>query len=552
MTGRQLGIILFLMAMLVSQAGLITPAAAQDRALIIGVGAFADERLAATAPVSTDGDIATMEKLLTGRLGFAKEEIKVLRDAQATKAAILGSITGWLRPDREAVEQRRQDEEKIRAGKLSKRQVRALKRKWRKAARGPKRSYVYYAGPGHFQRDLNGEEPDRFDETLIPYDARVFGRGDDVAIDGMITDDEFSEALAELEGRDVTVVLDSSHSGWVTRTGRERKKPPHAGRALAVPEAYRTLAVFTPAARQKGEGGFVETEFEEGTLAVWSAASSSQTALVDTGGETPVGVFTKLYAEGLADNRAEVNDNGLISNTELLVYVADGAAAYCARAGESCEMGLTPRLDPVGAYGLRAAPGKHKRRWKLSMALLEDHLVRRNSDELVIRQEPPPPVQVGDTRLRFTVTPPHEGRLVLLSLTDAGQLIQLYPNQLTIHSSGWVAANVPVAIPDSGYGLQLTATEAAKGHVVAVFTRDPVGFGTNVYSRSIGDIPRSEALKDYLPKLSAALASPLNAQSVQRNARMADWSVATLPFEIVPAPKAKKESEGKPTREARH
>jgi hypothetical protein len=552
MTGRQPRIFLLLMAMVVSQIGLLIPAQAQDRALIIGVGAFADERLAATGPVSVDGDIATMEKLLTGRLGFAKEEIKILRDAQATKSAILDAITGWLRPDWEAVEERRADEEKIRSGKLNKSQVRALRRKWRKAARGPKRSYVYYAGPGHFRRDLNGEEHDRYDETLVPYDAQVVGLGDSIAIDGMITDDEFSAALAELDGRDVTVVLDSSHSGWVTRSVEKREKPPHAGRALAVPDAYRTLALFTPAAGQKVEGGFVETSFEEGSLAVWSAVSASQTALVDTGGETPVGVFTRLFAEGLADNKADANDNGFISNTELLVYIADGALAYCIRAGESCALGLTPRLDPVGAYGLPAAPSKHKRRWKLSMALLADHLVKNGGDGIVIRQEPPSPVEVGDARIRFTVTPPRDGRLILLSLTDAGQLIQLYPNQLTIHSGGWVAGNVPVVIPDSDYGLQLTATDPAKGHVVAVFTSDPVDFGKNVYSRPLGDVPRSEALKDYLPRLSAALASPLNAKSVQRNARMADWSVATLPFEIVAASKAKKESGEKPTREARH
>ena len=89
----------------------------------------------------------------------------------------------------------------------------------------------------------------------------------------------------------------------------------------------------------------------------------------------------------------------------------------------------------------------------------------------------------------------------------------------------------------------LTATDPAKGHVLAVFTPDPVSLGANVTARSIGDIPRSEALKSYLPKLAAALASPLTAGPFKENTGMAEWSVATLPFEIVPKPKpARKDS----------
>jgi metacaspase-1 len=513
---------------------LAVPAAAQDRALIIGVGAFADLRLG--RPASVDGDIARMEKLVRGRLGFEKDEIRILKDAQATKAAVLDAITDWLRPDRKEVEERRADEEKIRSGKLSRQQVRALERKWRKAGRGPKRSYLYFAGPGFFQRDLDGEEDDRFDETLIPYDATVTGEGKNETITGMISDDEFSEAIKSLEGREVTIVLDTSHAGWVSRAQPADGGLQANGRVPDVADAARTIAPDTALAERKGEGSFVEVAFEEGTLEMWAAASPGQTAQVDHGGPSPGGLFTRLYVEGLTDDAADANGNGYLSNAELLIYIADRMQNWCEANASRCEMGLAPRLDPLPAFAFRAAPGKRPD-WYLTLTRFQDFLVRGAGDEIELTQDPPSPVMVGDANLRFTARAPHDGKLILLTLTEGGHLMQLYPSVLRqgpeeTHA-GRVAANAPVAIPDAQYGLQLTSSDPDKGHLIAIFTPDPVDFGENIEERTMVDIPRSEALSDYLPRLVSALAGPINTDSTKRNSKVARWSVTTLPFRIV-------------------
>lgn len=518
---------------------LASPAAAQDRALIVGVGAFKDERLGTPAPV--DGDVAIIESLVRERFGFRKDEIKVLKDGQATKAAILEAMTDWLRPDRKEVEERREDEEKIRSGKLSRKQVRALKRKWREARRGPKRSYLYFAGPGFYQRDLDGEESDRFDETLIPYDAAVIGQGASETITGMITDDEFSAAVGTLEGRDVTVILDTSHSGWVSRSAQASGGLQANGRVPDVADAVRTLSGDTPLASRKAEGGFVEAAFREGDLAVWSATAPAQTAPVDHAGDAPAGVFTRLYAEGLSGDAADANGNGYLSNAELMVFMGDRMQAWCGDHEARCEMGLMPRLAPYKAFGDSAAPGKGPE-WKLSLSRIQDFLVRGADDGILLRQDPPSPVQVGDASIHFTARAPHDGTLILLSLTDSGQLMQLYPNVLgrgdDARRAGRVAANAPVAIPDAEYGLQLTSTDPARGHLIAIFTPDPVAFGENVDERTMVDIPRSETLSEYLPRLISALSGPIHTETAERNSSMPRWSVTTLPFEIVAPLKA--------------
>lgn len=525
-----------LAALVLLAAAQASPSAAQDRALVIGVGAFADQRLGKPAP--SGGDIAIMETLLREELKFAKSEIRILRDGEATKAAILEAITDWLRPDREQVEERRAEEEKIRSGKISPKQAAALRRKWRKAARGPKRSYLYFAGPGYYRRDLDGEEADRFDETLIPHDARIVGEGDSRTITGMITDDEFTEAIRTLEGREVTVVLDTSHSGRVSRSGSAKAGLQANARVPAISGAPRRLEPDTPAAARKAEGAFVETAFEEGELTVWAAALPGQTAQVDHGGEAPAGVFTRFYAEGVSGGAADANANGYLSNAELLVHMTDRMDAWCEARETRCETGLAPGLAPYDAFARRAAPGKRPE-WKLSLRRFRDFLVRGEGDGegVALSQDPPSPIPVGDASLRFTASAPHDGRLILLTLTHGGQLMQLYPSALTrgpgVKDAGRVAANAPVAIPDAEYGLQLTSSDPERGHLIAVFTPDPVDFGENVEARMMVDIPRSEAIGEYLPRLVSALAGPAHAESAARNSSPARWSVTTLPFEIV-------------------
>lgn len=523
-------------ALLFAIVSMTAPAAAQNRALIIGVGTYSDSRLAALPKGSSAVDIASIEKVLTKKLGFKKEEIKILRDAQATRTAILDAIADWLRPDRKELEERKKDQKAIRAGKVSKKKIRALRRKWAKAARRPKHSYLYFAGYGFFQADADGDEADSHDEALVPHDARIFGQGRDINIAGLITDDDISAEIKTLEGRKVTVVLDTSHSGWARRAeGPTDDGQKVLSRAPVLADTDQSDDANLRGPEGSSDDKLVETVFKKGSLTVWSAVSPGQTAPLDSDAEGSPGLFTRAYSEGLAEGKADLNGNGAISNTELVRYLIDEYAAFCTRHGTACPAGLEPRLDPVRAYGRLAKRAKRRRR-KLSVGLITDFLVEGGGEAVSISQEPSSPVRVGDTQLRFSLTAPHDGTLIMLSLTEKGQLIQLFPNQFvkSEQSGGRIAANVEVAVPDTNYGIQLTATDPAKGHVIALFTRDPVEFGSIVSARTIGDIPFSEALRDYLPALAVALLTPLEKSSNDKDRRLPEWSISKLPYEIVP------------------
>ena len=65
--------------------------------------------------------------------------------------------------------------------------------------------YLHYSGHGSWQKDLNGDEKDGRDETLVPLDYRT---------SGMLTDDQLRGLLTFMDPRSkFTIVLDCCHSG---------------------------------------------------------------------------------------------------------------------------------------------------------------------------------------------------------------------------------------------------------------------------------------------------------------------------------------------------
>ena len=83
--------------------------------------------------------------------------------------------------------------------------------------------YFHYSGHGSWIKDLDKDEDDGRDETLVPLDYRS---------SGMIVDDELREKLALKvpKGVKLTAVLDCCHSGtgmdlrWVVDTERKRSR----------------------------------------------------------------------------------------------------------------------------------------------------------------------------------------------------------------------------------------------------------------------------------------------------------------------------------------
>lgn len=544
--GRQISNWRLFAAVFALAVAFATDGKAQDRALIISLDSYADSEFAGSPSGLAENDAVSIRKLLIEKLGYKPEQIKVLRNKQATKAAILSAVTKWLGPALPGDAGPKKIKGLEESGALKKKKTTKRKRRARKKKRKrrPKtfRSFFYYGGLGYARRDVNEDESRGGHETLIPFDAKVSQSDGVDRISGMISSNELSEAIGEFIGRHTTLVFDTSHVD-----------PPAQGDGSGSKESLRVrsprLNIAAPkngagsASKSNGkERGFVEAAIKRGSLTVWSAASKAQNALIADEDSVPQGLFTLLYVKGLMEGKADANGNGIISNAELLRYVQDGSNVYCNAFKDRCAKGLQPRLDPAVAFGRTAWVDRKKvtrsRERRLSVTRLADFLGEQTQPDFELEQIPPSPLKVGVSDIRYRVLSPSRGFLVLLNLTAGGKLFQLYPNQYAGKDEngfgGQLKENVPLLVPEDSYGMQLSATVPEKGHIVAVVTVDPIKFDASVIDRTIASVSAGEAIPVYLARLAAALHAPVSAGSSKTNAAPARWSVSTLPYEILP------------------
>ena len=146
---------------------------AQNRALIISIDAYADSTLGGLPPGLAENNSAAIKKLLTEKLGYKPEHIKVLHNKQATKLAIMSAISGWLGPESGedvAPAQLKGLDESGALKKQPKGKKKRVKKRRKKRKKRLKsyRSYLYFAGFGLLQSDSGMEY---LDQTIVPYDA---------------------------------------------------------------------------------------------------------------------------------------------------------------------------------------------------------------------------------------------------------------------------------------------------------------------------------------------------------------------------------------------
>lgn len=189
------------------------------RALLVGIGDY----LHAPALEGPRHDVEAMKELLTGRFGFAAEDIRVLRDEEATKPALVEAFRdhlGALLPGGTAV--------------------------------------FYFSGHGSFVADdQSDEEADGRDETLVTWDS---GRGRKPNRD--LTDDELAALVSELRTDDVTVILDSCHSGTASRGASRGRWVPGARGTVERLEDLALVGTSTPAAVSIAAAADEEIAFE--------------------------------------------------------------------------------------------------------------------------------------------------------------------------------------------------------------------------------------------------------------------------------------------------
>jgi hypothetical protein len=470
-------------------AVLASPALA-DKALVVGIDHYQDARLV-VAGDSSARDVESIIGLLKGELGYGGGDIKVLVDAGATRAAVLDAFQTWLMD----------------------------------GSKPGDRVFFYFSGQGYFEKDADGDETDGLDETLVPFDAAV-GDGEPPEVTGMISDDELGGLIRKLDGRKVTVAVDAGHSGFVTR---EPATVAATGgvRAAALGQKTRAIVVEEAAKAQKAEGAPLDTEGLGGNVAVFTAVSGGQAPRIEDG----EGSFTKAFVESMKAKGADANGNGIVSNAEILAFVRDQAAKACAGKAD-CDLGVTPTLGPAEAAG--GSPAATKTGGKLTADGVLDFFAKGNQHGVTLDQIPPSPVPVGTKDIRFRITSPEKGNLILLDLGDDGTLTQLFPNHEARGEGreGVILADSPLTIPDDFYRTRFNATSPTSGTLIALVTTEPIELPKTVKTRKIEVIPQDEAETVFLPAIAAALDKPADTDA-DTATRSIDWSVATLRYEIV-------------------
>lgn len=146
------------------------------RALLIGINQYKSGALQELA--GCINDVELMADILVGKFEFEPENIQILRNSDATRAAILAAIRSHLI-------------EPSAAGDIA---------------------LMHFSGHGSRMIDNSGDELDGFDETLVPYDSRTPGIFD-------ISDDEINGLMKRLSAKTphVVFIFDSCHSGSASR-----------------------------------------------------------------------------------------------------------------------------------------------------------------------------------------------------------------------------------------------------------------------------------------------------------------------------------------------
>ncbi|MDH4099805.1 MAG: caspase family protein [Nitrospirota bacterium] len=151
--------------------------ASNRKALCVGINQFKNYPGAALQGCVNDAH--DMSAILQEFLGFTNNDIKVLTDAQATKAAIMNNLKSMV--------------QEARSGKLS---------------------YLVFSLSSHGTQvpDTSGDEPDRADEAFCPHDLAQAGNKWDR--NHIIIDDELHDLFIQLpQNVLLEVYLDTCHSG---------------------------------------------------------------------------------------------------------------------------------------------------------------------------------------------------------------------------------------------------------------------------------------------------------------------------------------------------
>lgn len=228
-------------------------------ALLIGVGKYKNPKV--TTLKGPQHDIDSIYKLLTGKDGyeFPKENVCIITDEQATHTRVLAALDEL-------------------AGRV----------------KGPNdQVLLFYSGHGSQSYDVNGDEPDNYDETLVLHDSRTGDVTD-------LIDDELAERLAKIHAitPNVVTIFDSCNSGTVTRGENDEEVVSRWVEPLEAAKMAPEEAADATGEEAKGDESDAWTPFYDGLVQLSGAIDGTSALEPRKGGN---GYFTAALVSALTE-----------------------------------------------------------------------------------------------------------------------------------------------------------------------------------------------------------------------------------------------------------
>jgi secreted trypsin-like serine protease len=474
-----------------------------DRALLVGIDEYENPKFNLRGSVN---DVHNMRQLLLDTFGFQPGQIATLTDAQATRANILKTFDEWL---------------------------------VRGSAPGA-RVFFFVSSHGAQVPDLNGDEEDGLDETIVPHDTRLEMQNGKKVLRNQIIDDEIDALLKRIPDRKATVVVDACHSGTGTRGMEPSAFEPGTVKCLcALLDDYdpRVLVsadrgdqiVSTRSAAPKL--GFLE---RHDNVVAWSAVNDGQFALVDTESEEPQSVFTRRFIAGV--RQAAAGGDGPMSHARLLDRLRKESQEYCARHQKNCPAGLSPQLEArADVLALDVVSGRPPAR---PQDVPQNVLVHDNSAGVTVDFVQGSELRVGQAA-QFRVRTQQPGYLVLLDVGPDGRVTQVFPNarSLSTPTGGRRNANLvtpdrPLLVPDPANpyaGLEYRIDPpSGDGRLIAILSKDAIRAVAVPETPSTLD---GDAGSAFVAQIAEEL---LREPVIAGHVRKREWSVAQKPYRINP------------------
>ncbi|MDR3372488.1 MAG: trypsin-like serine protease, partial [Ancalomicrobiaceae bacterium] len=405
-----------------------------DRALVIGIDGY-------ISPLSLSGstaDAAAVSNVLVEELGFRREQVLTLTNEKATRANILAALDSFVVQGSDP----------------------------------GSRVFLYYSGQGFQSRVFPALRDSASGPAIAPVDLALIKDGDGHVRDvtNAITATEIRRVLSRLTDRAVTAVFDT-----VQISRRELQRPAQAGAdeigAIRSVEAVVDLAPDIAEIRQKAD----QTPIDPGrNLTLWVGASPDQWALVDVRATNPMGVFTRLFVDGLKANRLVASKDVDVSVADLKQSITAGSERFCADAGRLCRLGLKPDLiAPAAAMNTSLVAVPHQ----TEVAARTTAAVQNPAGlHLELGPDAQKPTAVATAK--------KPGYLIVLMISPDGHMAQVYPDLATLSATqpkdkakrslkevNAIAADRAVTIPLPKPGPN---DKAARGILVGVVADKPV------------------------------------------------------------------------------